>query len=211
MTRLLTPLVRLSIAVSALATAVPSLDQRDDAAFVHPGIMMSKSQLNKMRSHVEAGSQPWADAYAVLEADDYASPTHEASPVATVVCGSYSNPDVGCTDERDDATAAYTNALAWYATGDQDRADKAIELMNAWSSTIQWHNDSNAPLQSGWAASVWTRAAEIIRHTGAGWDADDVAQFEDMLNEAYLPLIIDGSPRANGNWELGEHHQLTMT
>ena len=37
-------------------------------------------------------------------------------PRSIVECGSYSNPNNGCTDEREDAIAAYTDALAWYIT-----------------------------------------------------------------------------------------------
>jgi hypothetical protein len=37
--------------------------------------------------------------------------------------------------------------------------------MDAWLATITDHTNSNAPLQSAWAGSVWPRAAEIIRYT----------------------------------------------
>jgi hypothetical protein len=39
--------------------------------------------------------------------------------------------------------------------------------MDAWSAEITGHNNSNAPLQSGWTGAVWPRAAEIIKHTDA--------------------------------------------
>ena len=157
-----------------------------------------------MRTKVNAGEAPWTAAYTRLTSNAWASLTRVASPVATVQCGSYSNPDVGCSAERYDAMSSYANALAWYITGDQDRADKAIYYMNAWSSTIEAHNDSNAPLQSGWVASVWTRSAEIIRYSDAGWSAADISQFENMLKSAYLPYIIGGATEYNGNWGLGE-------
>ncbi|MEK8105016.1 alginate lyase family protein [Micromonospora sp. M12] len=77
------------------------------------------------------------------------------APRSVVECGSYSNPNNGCTDEREDAIAAYTDALAWYLTGDARYAQKSIQIMDAWSATITAHTGSNAPLQTGWAASVW--------------------------------------------------------
>src|SRR5439155_19105353 len=85
--------------------------------------------------------------------------------------------------------------------GDPAHAKKAIEIMNAWSSTIATHELSNAPLESAWVGSLWPRAGEIIRYTYGGWSADDVAAFAAMLKKVYLPEVIHGSS-SNGNWEL---------
>jgi hypothetical protein len=48
---------------------------------------------------------------------DAAPAVADPRPRATVECGSYSNPNNGCTEEREDAIAAYTTALAWSITG----------------------------------------------------------------------------------------------
>jgi hypothetical protein len=48
-----------------------------------------------------------------------------------VVFSSCSNPNYGCTDERQDAVAAYTDALVWYIAPDARYAQKAIEIMDA--------------------------------------------------------------------------------
>lgn len=99
-------------------------------------------------------------------------------------------------------------SLAWYVTGGAQYAQKAISYMNAWARTIKAHTNSNAPLQAGWAGASWARAAEIIRHTNAGWSSSDVAAFEDMLRNVYLPTVIKGS-NSNGNWELGKNGNST--
>ena len=84
--------------------------------------------------------------------------------------------------------------------------------MNAWSSTLTeikfdqprrvdngqiiW---GNGKLQAGWGGSLFARAAEIIRYSGAGWSNNDIARFEAMLHNVYLPLVITGW--SNGaNW-----------
>ena len=100
----------------------------------------------------------------------------------------------------EDAIAAYTDALAWYITRDSRYAQKAIEIMDAWSAVITDHTNTNAPLQTGWAGSVWPRAAEIIRYTYTGWPPN-VNRFATMLRNVYLPKVINGS-NSNGNWEL---------
>ncbi|MER7922223.1 alginate lyase family protein [Streptomyces sp. NPDC096057] len=174
--------------------------QAAPATFVHPGVDVSRSQLDFTRTEVLAGAQPWKGAYDQMMASSYASLSRTPKPRAVVECGSYSNPNYGCTDEREDAIAAYTDALAWYITRDARYAQKAIEIMDAWSATITSHTNSNAPLQTGWAGASWPKAAEIIKYTYTGTWANS-ARFATMLRNVYLPEIINGS-NSNGNWEL---------
>ncbi|MFF4833159.1 alginate lyase family protein [Streptomyces sp. NPDC001315] len=170
------------------------------ATFVHPGVTVSKGQLDFARTQVNAGAQPWKGAYDQMLASKYADLNRTPAPRATVECGSYSNPNYGCTDEREDAIAAYTDALAWYITRDDRYAKKSIALMDAWSAVIKDHTNSNAPLQTGWAGSSWTKAAEIIKYTYTGtWT--NSGRFATMLRDVYLPEVIGGS-NSNGNWEL---------
>lgn len=169
------------------------------AVFAHPGVLLNRAQLDFVKAKVAARAQPWAAAYDQMTASRYASLSRVPAPRATVECGSYSNPNNGCTDEREDAIAAYTDALAWYLTGDARYATKSIQLMDAWSATIRNHTNSNAPLQTAWAGSVWPRAAEIIRYTYPSWPNQD--RFATMLRTVYLPVVIPGI-HSNGNWEL---------
>ncbi|MFF5187882.1 alginate lyase family protein [Streptomyces sp. NPDC000345] len=193
------------VTVTALvlgAVAAPDAPRAEaaPAAFVHPGVTVSRAQLDFVRVKVNSGAQPWKGAFDQMLASKYAALDRTPAPRAIVECGSYSDPDHGCTDERQDALAAYTDALAWYVTRDERYARKAIELMDAWSAVIKDHTDSNAPLQTGWAGSSWPRAAEIIKYTYTGGWAGS-GRFATMLRDVYLPEIINGS-NSNGNWEL---------
>ncbi|MEU7051812.1 alginate lyase family protein [Streptomyces eurythermus] len=195
----------LTAAATLLATGLLSWPgtQRAQAAptaFAHPGVTVSRAQLDFARGKVLAGVQPWKSAYDQMMASKYASLSRTPKPRAVVECGSYSNPNYGCTDEREDAIAAYTDALAWYITRDERYAKKAIELMDAWSAVLRDHTNSNAPLQTGWAGSSWPKAAEIIKYTYTGTWANS-GRFATMLRDVYLPEVINGS-NSNGNWEL---------
>ncbi|WP_280906805.1 alginate lyase family protein [Streptomyces sp. SAI-117] len=193
-----TALLATVAALAAGALAVPA--DAAPATFVHPGVTVSQGQLDFARSKVNAGAQPWKDAFDAMLASKYADLNRTPKPRAVVECGSYSNPNYGCTDEREDAIAAYTDALAWYVTRDERYARKAIQLMDAWSAVITDHTNSNAPLQTGWAGSSWPKAAEIIKYTyGGGWA--NSGRFATMLRNVYLPEVVNGS-NSNGNWEL---------
>ncbi len=171
------------------------------AAFVHPGIINNQAQLDFIKDKIKSGTAPWKAAFDNMNSSPYASLTYTANPRASVDCGSFSNPDIGCSDEKRDAIAAYTQALLWYFTGKEAYAKKSIEIMNAWSAILKTHTLSNAPLQSAWVASEFPRAGELIRYTYTGWPAGEMTQFSNMLKNVYLPLIVNGSG-SNGNWEL---------
>ena len=81
--------------------------------------------------------------------------------------------------------------------------------MDAYASTIQGHNNSNARLQTGWVGSVWARAGELIRYTDAGWDKDAIEQFGKMLSDVYMPLVVNGTDQNVANWELGTYTLVT--
>lgn len=168
--------------------------------FVHPGILVDRGMLDFVKSKIAAGADPWKSALALASSNSLGSLTYTAHPWANVDCGPSSNPDDGCTDEKNDADAAFTQALLWYHTGNAQYATNAIQIMNAWSGTLQQHTGSNAPLQSAWAAEVFPRAAEIIRYAGAGWADADVQAFATMLKNIYLPEVVNGST-SNGNWD----------
>ncbi|SEC73260.1 Alginate lyase [Amycolatopsis tolypomycina] len=195
MSRFRTVLALVPLLLGLFATPAPAAP----ATFTHPGVLVSRPQLDFVKAKVNAGAQPWKAAYDQALASSYASLSRTPKPRAVVECGSYSNPNYGCTDEREDAIAAYTDALIWYITGDARYAQKAIALMDAWSAVITSHTNSNAPLQTGWAGSSWPRAAEIIKYTYSSWP--NAGRFATMLRNVYLSKVINGS-NSNGNWEL---------
>jgi hypothetical protein len=168
--------------------------------FRHPGVLVNRGQLDLLRDRIKAGAQPWKGAYDKAMGK-YGDLAYQARPFATVECGSYSNPNNGCSEERNDGVAAYTHALAWYVTGDEAHARKAIEIMNAWAATLKGHSNSNAPLQTGWGGAIWPLGAEIIRHLYGKWPQAEVDTFSRMLRDLYLASTLKGSG-SNGNWEL---------
>ena len=169
--------------------------------FVHPGVLVDQAQLDFVKAQIAAKKDPWLSAYNAAAASSLASLSYTPHPIADVQCGPVSNPDIGCTDEKNDSAAAYTHALLYYYGGDVAHAQKAVQIMNAWASTITKHELSNAPLESAWAGSLWPRAGEIIRYTYNDWSSDDATTFGNMLKNVYLPEVVNGS-NSNGNWEL---------
>ncbi|MEU6357519.1 alginate lyase family protein [Streptomyces sp. NPDC047072] len=205
-TLVLVPLLALGVAscgttgpgTRTMARALPA-----DAGFTHPGVLVSRGQLDVVREKVTAGKQPWLKAYLDMRDSKYGSYKYRPEPIANVDCPWGNKPKHGCVEEREDAIAAYTQALLFSVTGKRQHAVKAREIMDAWSATVKRHTEEDAGLQTGWAGATWARAGEIIRYSeGAGWPADRVRRFETMLRTAYLPTVTQKVPDYNGNWDL---------
>lgn len=109
------------------------------AGYVHPGIMVSRSQLEAMRANVQAKRAP---TYAAFRATMTTASRCTGNATAdknlncNVSLGSLSytpHPSVRVDGnsatawaEKEDSGAAYTHALLWYITQDERHAEKAV-------------------------------------------------------------------------------------
>jgi hypothetical protein len=174
-------------------------------AMKHPGVLVSRQQLNFIRQQVKAKKQPIYGEFEKAVASPYAALNYRLlGPPATGVidCGPYSRPDHGCHAEDTDASAAYLQAVLWWITRDHRYAANSIRIMNTYARQLKGYSGSNTPLQAAWSAEMFPRAAEIIRYSHAGWKSTDIQEFSGLLTKVILPLICKGGPRYNGNWEL---------
>src|SRR4051812_31136953 len=172
---LITPVVGHALGADG---ATPS---KSAAGFYHPGVLVNRAQLELIKQKVAAGAEPWKSAFEAAKASEYGAREYKPHPWETCECGPYSKPDLGCKDEQRDSEAAYTQALLWFISGDKTYADNAINIMNAWSSTLTGgHKNSNGPVQAAWCGEQWPRAAEIIRYSDAGWSQADMEKFQKM-------------------------------
>ncbi|KQX57042.1 MULTISPECIES: alginate lyase family protein [unclassified Streptomyces] len=169
--------------------------------FRHPGVLVGGAQLASVRRHVAAGEEPWSSAYRSMGESAYASLDYAPHPAKTVACPSNAGTDA-CVAEREDAIAAYTQALMWSVSGEAAHAAKAVEIMDAWSKTVKEHTRDDADLQTAWSGSSWARAAEIVHAGYPQWGGPAVQRFKWMLRRAYLPAVTAEVPDYNGNWEL---------
>lgn len=173
--------------------------QKSSNPFVHPGMTQTKADLEFMKKKVTSGEQPWESAFEWLSG--MVSPEFKPKSFTHVVRGSYGGSAVGGSELSSSAGQAYNNALMWYITGNKAHAQKAIEIINAWSGTVWDFEGNDAKLLAGWTGHTFCNAAEILKNTESGWEKKDIDQFKNMLLTVYYPLIKDYFPEANGNWD----------
>jgi hypothetical protein len=157
-------------------------------AFVHPGLLFTRADLERMRAMVNAGTEPYLSGWNRLRAEGRASADYQPTPFAIVTR------DTGGTGEgnaelRDDAARAFFNAVEWFVSEDEAHAETSANILNAWAVTLTAiEGDADRFLAAGLYGYLLANAAEILRHTYPGWADADVDRFERMLLEIFYPL-----------------------
>ena len=190
-----------SLAVGGEATALAAELESFGSSrpFVHPGLLHSAADLQRIKTKVAEGAQPWAEAWVAFTNNNrWIAQDYTPRPLEIVGRG------VGATGQANissDCTAAYYNAIAWVVTGEERYAKKSIEIMNAWSYKCKEINGKDAVLCAGIYGYKLMNAAEIIRATYPGWSRADIAQFKHLARDVFYPVIKDFATFANGNWD----------
>ncbi|MEO5914384.1 MAG: glycoside hydrolase family 97 catalytic domain-containing protein [Luteolibacter sp.] len=194
---LLSPLLLLGTLISCSADPV-SNNKFAPIGLVHPGLLHSRRDLERIKAAVAERTLPTYAGYEVFRADPHSQADYKMRGPKAMVGR---NPTVGAEDYDNDATAAYQCALMWTITGDMTYANKAKEIVNAWSATLKSITGKDAVLMAGLGPFKMVNAAEILRHTNAGWVPAEVARTEKHFREVIYPVIRDFAPFANGNWD----------
>ena len=167
-------------------------------SFVHPGLLHSREDLERMKEGVANKEEPIYSGYQIFIQNPVSQFTYKMQGPMEMVGR---NPTVGQGTYDSDANAAHQNAIMWAITGDKRYADKAIEIINEWSSTLKSITGRDAVLMAGLGPYKMVNAAEIIRYTNAGWSDADIKQTEKHFREVIYPVLKDFAPFANGNWD----------
>lgn len=170
------------------------------AAFQHPGLLHTRADLDRMRQMVREGTEPWKGGFEKLRMHRQSqSDWRLRGPFEKVSRGAREN--LHNAELADDGNAAYQNALMWAIMGDEVHARKAVEILNAWSGTLQEIAGHDKELAAALYGFKYVNAAEIIRYTYDGWSPADVKRFEAVLGDVFYPVIRDFATFANGNWD----------
>lgn len=163
-----------------------------------------------MRFEVAHEHQPWTAGWQRLLANRHASANWKPNPQAIVYRGKDGNHSENYAPLFNDAAAAYALALRWKLSADDAYAEKAIEILNAWSASLTAIGGSSDKfLASGIYGYQLANAAEILR-SNPKWSPSDFGRFQRMMLTVFYPMNHDFLVRHNGakidhywaNWDL---------
>ncbi|HWW06793.1 LamG-like jellyroll fold domain-containing protein [Collimonas sp.] len=201
-------------ATSSQTPATPTPAEATPAAvskaFVHPGLLHTQADFDRMSQKVKAKASPWIDGWNVLLANGHSHLNYGPRPQAAVYRGWDGVHAENYPILFKDIAAAYACALRWKISGDTAYADKAVTILNGWSSTLKiLGGNSNVDLAAGLYGYEFANAAEIMR-SYSGWAAADLARFQNMMRTVFYPINHDFLNRHNNtevthywaNWDL---------
>jgi len=190
--------VALLVAVSCAAAQDAGNQIAAGAAFVHPGLLHTEQDFDRMREKVAARAEPWLSGWNKLLANRHSSLQWKPRPVEVVFRGNQSAHPQNYPLLFNDIAAAYACALRWRVSGDPAYADKSVEIMNAWSSILKKIDGTNDKfLASGIYGYQFANAAEIMR-SYPGWHTDDFTRFQEMMLGVFYPMNHDFLQHHNG-------------
>nr|WP_208329469.1 alginate lyase family protein [Streptomyces sp. 846.5] len=179
--------------------------QAADGAFVHPGMLHTQADFDRMAVKVRAASSPWKPGFDKLAANAHAQSSWKANPQATVYRGTGTPENYATLYE--DIHAAYQNALRWKITGDTAHADTARDILNAWSGKLtKVTGTADAFIAAGIYGYQFANAAEVMR----GYPGFDLDRFKSMMLTVFYPLNTAFLTKHNnafitnywGSWDL---------
>ncbi|CCK29778.1 hypothetical protein BN159_5399 [Streptomyces davaonensis JCM 4913] len=187
----------------AIGTAAPAAAA--PAAYAHPGLLHTRTDLDRMAKKVGKGAAPYTGGFARLTANRHSQSTWTANPQATVYRGAGSPENYAIL--YNDIHAAYQNALRGHVSGDDAHLDAAVTVLNAWSGKLtQLAGSADRFLAAGLYGYQFANAAELVR------DHPDfeLARFQEMLSTVFGAVSDDFLVRHNGavvsnywtNWDL---------
>ncbi|WP_049568931.1 alginate lyase family protein [Streptomyces sp. SBT349] len=151
-------------------------------AFTHPGMLHVQADFDRMRSRVQAGTQPWLAGWNRLTANGHSSAGWAPRPTATIIRGGTGQ---NYPQLYNDIHAAYQNALRWKISGDAAHGNKARDILNAWSGTLTTvTGNADRFLAAGIYGYQFANAAEIMR----GYSGFDLGRFQSMMRNVFYPL-----------------------
>ena len=191
------PFSSLIIAISIILISTKSWSN-DGNGFNHPGLFHSQNDLNRMREAVKAKEEPIFSGFKILKESLHSKSNYKMQ-------GPFPEwgraPNIRAGEARNDAKAAYENALMWSITGDKEHAKKAIQIINAWANTLKKVSGIDGVLAAGIQGVKFANAAEILRYSNSGWSEQEAKKCEESFKKAWYPTIQHYAYFANGNWE----------
>ena len=83
-----------------------------ERTFVHPGSILTKNDMERIRTHVEAHEEPWYSSWHDLQTSDFGNCSRTANPSAEIGGSEGTRQRASA-----DAYAALLDAIQWHVTG----------------------------------------------------------------------------------------------
>jgi Alginate lyase len=184
-----------SESASAAASTGAAGASTSSSGFVHPGLLHTQADLDRMKLKVAAGAQPWLAGWNRLVASSISQSSWKPNPQAIVYRGSANQDNYGAMYY--DIHAAYQNGLRYHVSGDTAHAEAAVEILNAWSARLtEISGDADRFIAAGIYGYQFANAAELVRD----YPGFELERFQQMMLRVFYPLNDSFLTTHNGSY-----------
>ena len=174
--------------------------------------LYSDADFASVKQSLDDGTAPQAvkDEFQNLKASKYSQLTYMPDPQDEIVRGDATGTATGKENyayAMRDAAAAYQMALLWKLTGNDQYADKVVEILNAWAAKCKkiTSNDANQVLAAGAQGYTFATAANIVKGYN-GWSAAKQEQFKQWMLTVFATKNGDFLKTHTGSNVCAEHY-----
>ncbi|KAF7908398.1 uncharacterized protein EAF01_004153 [Botrytis porri] len=157
-------------------------------AFVHPGLLVSETDITRIQSKLSQKLDPWQSSWDKLTSISYSQSNYTSNAVARI----YRDTTIDVTANAQllwhDAAAAFALGLRWKIEGDAQYAEAAAAILTAWGEKFEDFDDEGVDdqyLTAGLQGHELVNAAELIRDY-APFAKSGLATFTAMFERTFL-------------------------
>lgn len=171
--------------------------------FIHPGVLHTTKEMERMRQQVQEKEYPAYGSYLLLEEHKCSQADYKPEGPFQVISrdGEYRHTK---SKMEADFSAAYQNALMWVITRRETHARKSLDILTAYANILTTIPETNdAPLLAGLEGFKIIYALEVLKYTYHKITDDELRNIIRMFKETFIPVLdnfYNRKPYTNGNW-----------
>lgn len=167
------------------------LEENGEKSFVHPGIVVTKESMSRMKDYIARRAYPVYEGFLLLKSSPRVGEAYKMNGPYPYI--SHDHPDYKYTSNgmSSDFSAAYEDALMWVLTDNRMYARKSMDILSAYASTLQGIPESNdRMLLAGLEGFKIASALEILKHTDSGIPGTEIENVVAMLKEHFQRAMV---------------------
>ncbi|KAF7126147.1 hypothetical protein CNMCM5793_002569 [Aspergillus hiratsukae] len=158
------------------------------SSFVHPGLLVSDSDITRAQQKIKANADPWTTSWNVLTRLRFSDASYTPSPASVVYRSDWDGNAANAEDLWHDVAAAFNLALRWKISGNTSFADAASNILHAWATRLTaLGGGDDKYLTAGLQGYELANAAELLR----GYEpfaTNVLPSVVEMANNLFIPM-----------------------
>ncbi|KAJ5392883.1 hypothetical protein N7465_011857 [Penicillium sp. CMV-2018d] len=158
------------------------------ASFVHPGLLVSDSDISRTQKKIKANQDPWTTSWNTLTSLSFSDASYTPSPVSLVYRGTWDGHAANAELLWHDVAAAFNLGLRWKISRNTSFADAASNILHSWATTLTAIGGGDDKyLTAGLQGYELANAAELLRDYQPFVD-DVLPAVVEMANNVFIPM-----------------------